>query len=146
MEECWHVVYPQLPGNHQVCLTHYKRARLTPSFSVLLFLFCPPAPASPLSPSSPSSLTTGSWLPSTPLFSLSVCLCLYSLNSPLNSLSKLYCIIYHCVAGSSGGRDALAWACRGSSFLQSRLHIHQTYSFSPYIFTKHNIFNPPSQY
>ena len=46
---------------------------------------------------------------------LSAFLCLYyPLNSPPHALNKLYSILYHQVAGLSGGRAASAWACGGT--------------------------------
>jgi hypothetical protein len=48
---------------------------------------------------------------------LSAFLCLYCpLNSPPHATYKLYSIQYCSVAGPSGGRDASAWACRGTYF------------------------------
>ena len=49
------------------------------------------------------------------LFSAFFCLC-YSLNSPPHALNKLYSILYRCVSGPSGGRDASAWAYQGTPF------------------------------
>jgi hypothetical protein len=40
------------------------------------------------------------------------------------------------VASSSGGRDVSAWAHGGPPCL----HIHQIYSFSPYLFIKHSTY------
>ena len=99
---------PQLPSNSHVGLTHYKRGCLPPPRSLAS---CPLA--SPLSPF-PSPLSPhGHGLPLL-LYSLplSAFLCLYyPLNSLPHALNKLYSILYRCVAGPSGGRDALAWAC-----------------------------------
>jgi len=102
----------QLPGNSQVCLTHYKRGCsppptlscsltfLLPLYSVLFFLpsFFP----------FPCPFSTCSWSASTPLLSpfpppLSAFLCLYYLLiSPPHALNKLYSILYHHVAGHLG--------------------------------------------
>jgi hypothetical protein len=49
------------------------------------------------------------------ILSAFLCLC-YPLNSPPHALNKLYSILYRCVAGLSGWRDALAWACRATPF------------------------------
>jgi hypothetical protein len=38
----------------------------------------------------------------------------------------LYSILYYPVAGPSGGRDASAWACRGTPFPHTWLPIQQT--------------------
>jgi hypothetical protein len=42
------------------------------------------------------------------------------------------------MACPSEGRDASAWARGGTLFPHTLPHIHQKYSFSPYIFVKHN--------
>jgi hypothetical protein len=67
---------PQLPGNNQVCLTHYKRGCLPPllSCSLTLFLLCPFSPLSPPPPSTcswPASLYSY-FLPPPPSFPFSV--------------------------------------------------------------------------
>jgi hypothetical protein len=51
--------------------------------------------------------------------------------------TKLYSILCLCVAGPSWERDASAWACRGTSFPHTLLHLHQTYSFFRFNFIKH---------
>jgi hypothetical protein len=59
-------LYPQVPGDSQVRLTHYKRGCLP----LLTLLFSYPLPLSPLcpfSPHSPPPLFTCSWLVFTPL-------------------------------------------------------------------------------
>jgi hypothetical protein len=81
------------------------------------------------------SLSPWSWLASTSLLNLSVFLCLcYLLNSPAHALNKLCSILYHCVAGSSGGRYALAWAHWGTSFPHTWPHSHRAYLLSLYLF------------
>ena len=105
---------PQLLGNSQVCLTHYKRGCLPPPLSLALahFSFSLPSLSPFLSP-----LSMCSWPTSTPLRSLSLFLTLcLSLNSPCHALNKLYSILYCHVAGTSGGRDASAWTGRGTPF------------------------------
>jgi hypothetical protein len=109
---------PQLPGNSQVCLTHYKRDSAPPT-SLILLLSAPSLPA--LSPSLPIPFTPLS--PCVPdqtlllllfLFLLFLLLFLSAfislLNPPSHALNKLYSILH----GTSGGRDASAWACRGT--------------------------------
>ena len=105
--------HPELPGNSQVYLAHYKKGCLTPSPSLvlllsvaLLLLSSSPLPI-PLPP-----FSTWSWPASTSLLSPS--LCLYYPNSPPHALKKLCSTLYHRVAGPSGERDALAWARCGT--------------------------------
>lgn len=97
----------QLPGDSQVCLTHYKRGCHS------LPLFLPSLPLLFPSPPTPFPCVPGQslLLPFTSAF-----LCLYSLNSPLHGLNKLYSILYRPVACPSGGRDVSAWAHRGTPF------------------------------
>jgi hypothetical protein len=76
----------------------------------------------------PYSLSMCSWPASTSLLSLSAFLYLYYLlNSPPYALNKLYSILYCHVATPSGGRDASAWAGRGTPFPHTSPHIHRTY-------------------
>jgi hypothetical protein len=112
-------LHPTLPDNSQVCLTHYKRSCWGPSF-LLLF----------------SSLSTPSFPFPPPcahgwpllLYFLPSLLCLYyPLKSPPYTLNKLYSILYHHVAGPSGGRDASAWARRGTLFPHIIPCLYQTY-------------------
>jgi hypothetical protein len=99
-------------GNSQVCLTQYKRSCLSPALSLLLSLH--PLVPFPLSLFPPSSRAHGQPLLFYSLF-LSAFLCLYyPLNSPPHALNKLYSILYHTVAGPSGGRYTSAWAHRGT--------------------------------
>jgi hypothetical protein len=63
---------PGLPGNNQVCLTHYKRGCLPPPHSLALLL-CPLAPMPTLSPL-PSLLSLH--MLRARLYSSSLCLCL----------------------------------------------------------------------
>ena len=46
------------------------------------------------------------------------------------------------MAGPSGERDAPAWTLRGTLLPDTRLHTHQTYFFSLYIFIKNNTVGP----
>ena len=109
---------PQLPGNSQVGLTHYKRGCLLSLLALLVSCFS--LALSQL----PTTTTTCSWEASSLLLyfstlslSLSALLCLsYALNFSLHALNKLYSILYRRVAGPSGGRDALAWTYRGTPF------------------------------
>jgi hypothetical protein len=107
---CWYSVWtptPQLPGNSQVGLDHYKRASFPlPSlpYPCLSLASCPLVPSLPI-PVPP--LSTWSWLANTSLLSLSFCLsfCLYyPLNSPPHALNKLYSILYvMCLVPQVGG-------------------------------------------
>jgi hypothetical protein len=120
---------PQLPGNSQVCLTHYKRGCLTScSCSCSVFL--------PLPHLSPHQLLfTCSWPASISLLlfsSLSLCL-YYPLNSPLHALNKLYSILYHHVPQAEG------WTQGGTLFPTphhtSTKHIPLSLSFYKHIST-----------
>ena len=114
----------QLPGNSQVCLTWYKRGCL-PLLSLLLFCPSLPIPLLLLSSHAHGQLLLLYSLP------LSAFLCLYyPLNSLPHALNQLSSILYHCVAGPSGGRDTSAWAHRGTPFPHTGLYLHQTYSLS----------------
>jgi hypothetical protein len=106
---------PQLPGNSQVCLTHYKRGCLPP-FSLLLLPSCSLSVLSPLPPSLlilslPPPRAHG-W---PPLLSLSLSL---SLSLPCPASTTLLtplpmpCIVWLV----PWGRDASAWAQRGTPF------------------------------
>lgn len=118
---------PQLPG------CPYKRGCLEPLLALLL-LFCSCLPAPTLIPfPNPHVLMAGLYS-STPLL-LSLLL-YYPLNSPPHALNKLYSILYSHVAGLSGGRDASAWAHRGTPFLQTSPDLHRTYP-PPLSFYKH---------
>jgi hypothetical protein len=122
---------PQLPGNSQVCLTHYQKGHLLLCLLVHSCLSLFPSPISL------HVLMAGLYLST----SLSAFLYLYyPLNSPPLALNKQYSILYLPLAGPSGGRDASAWVCRGTPFLKTWLHIHQTYSFSPYLSIRYNKF------
>jgi hypothetical protein len=100
---------------------------------------------SPLLPFLSPSLSGCSWLASTPLLSLSLSLSLYLSMSllpsqfPSYALNKFYSIVCSCVSGPSGGSDATAWTHRSTPFPHTWLYIHQTYSFSLYLFIKLNI-------
>jgi hypothetical protein len=123
---------PQLPGNSQMCLTHYKRGCLPPPLSLLflLFLLDPALPSPDFSP--PLSILVAG------LYSLSLSLSLLLSQLPSHAPNKLYSILYFCVANSLGERDASEWASRGPPFPHTWLHIHQTYYFSSYLLIKHN--------
>jgi hypothetical protein len=116
---------PHLLGNRQMCQLTIKGTG------------CPlPPPPRSLSLSLPLSLS----------LSLSLFLSLYyPLNSPPYALNKVYSILY-CVASLSGGRDASAWACRGTPFSHTLPHLHQIYPFSPYLSIKHNTHHPCSSH
>lgn len=77
---------PKLPGHSQACLTHHKRGCLSPPHSLTLLPSNSLCPFSPHSP--PPSLSLCSWT-----------------DSPPPSM-----------IGTSGGRDASAWAGRGTPF------------------------------
>lgn len=68
------------------------------AYSFLLFLSCTLSPLSP-------------HVHSQALLSL-----LSQFPSSFHALNKLYSILYHCMAGTSGGKDASAWAPRGTPF------------------------------
>jgi len=119
---------PQLPGNNQVSLTHYKRGCLPILSCSLLFSCTCSLTLFPhlLSPGAPGqSLLLFS-------FSLSAFLFLYSINSPPRTLNKLYSILYHPMGGTSGRRDALALSCRGiplpTPYCSSTKHIPAFFS------------------
>jgi hypothetical protein len=115
---------PQLHGNSQVCLTHYKRGCLPPPLWLVPLLFLLQLSSHPPPP-------TCSWLASTSLFSHSTCLCLYyPLDSLPHALNKLYSILCCPVAGPSGGKDTSAWA-------------HQGTPLPPYLTTHHHRTIPP---
>ena len=111
-----------------------KRASCAPPLSLTLLSPLLLIPTCPLSAHSlfPLSLN-GHGLLSFLYSLLSVFLCLsYPLNSSPHALNKLYSILYHHVAGLSGGRDASALVHRDSSFS----HTHQTYSYTSFSFYK----------
>ena len=90
---------PHLPGDSQICPTHYKRGYLLPPHSLALLSSSPSVP--PLSPHSPPLLFHH--VHGQPLLCLSVCLsvCLsFSLCLSLSlllrpcALNKLYSILY----------------------------------------------------
>jgi hypothetical protein len=104
-----------------------------PLLSLLLSCSCPPP--------SPSLFSLHMFMASLYSFTLSFCLSLSLLPSqfpppPPHALNKLYSILYRHVACPSGGRDACAHG--GTPFPNTWLHIHQTYSSSPYIFIKYS--------
>ena len=108
---------PQLPGNGQVCLTHYKRGCLPPPPSCSLASLLSLCPLSP-SPSLPIHPTTTTCHGSS-LFSSTLSLCfslsLLPLNSPPHALNKLFYTILSVVwLCGSGGKDTSAWASRGT--------------------------------
>ena len=142
---------PQLPGNSQLCLTHYKGGCSAPHPFSLALAYLRSAlsshPFSPLSPHSPPhSLSKSSWPASTSVLSPpspSPFLCLYyPLNSP--PMPWINFILYYGVMwlSTSGGRDASAWAWahRGTLFPHTWLHIHQTYPLSLYLFINTTIY------
>jgi len=106
----------QLPGNSQVG----KGAVTSPPlfFSLALFSSSPPHAYGQPASSPPLSLP----------FFVSTTL-LTPLPMPrINSI--LYYTIHRCVVGSSGGRDALAWACRGISYPHTSIeHIPPVFIF-----------------
>ena len=119
---CWYSVWtppPQLPGNSQAGLAHYKRGCLPPPPSLTLL------PLTFLLPLSPHSLLPSLYVVMAGLYFSTFSL-YYPLNSPPHDLNKLYSILYCPVAGPSGGRDALAWARRGTSFPHTSPHPHRT--------------------
>ena len=104
---------PQLPGNSQVGLTHYKRGCLPPppSLDLLLSSFSLPFLGSSLPPS-PLSFPLSPRVHGQPLLlyslPLSAFLCLYyPLNSPPYAPNKLYSILYRPVADPS--EEAIPW-------------------------------------
>jgi hypothetical protein len=100
---------PQLSGNSQACLIHYKRGCLAPP---LLLLLCPLAPYQLSKFLSPLPIHV---LMASLYSSLSAFLCLYyPLNSPPHALNKLY-TIPPCGL-SLRGEVASALAHRGTSF------------------------------
>jgi hypothetical protein len=146
----------QLPGNSQLCLTHYKRGCLSPPLSCSLPLALAPHPFSPHSPSlsllidslySSSlslslsfSLSLSAFL-STPLpmpilyYILYYTILYYTILYTILHYTIYYTILYYPVAGTSGGRDASAWAHRGTS---SPIPYHTS--------TKHTLPPPPLIY
>jgi hypothetical protein len=123
----------QLPGNSQVCLTHYKRGicPLTLLLSYPLTL-CPSSPSHP----PPPSLSTCSWTISLSLSpSLSTFLWLYSLNSPSHALNKLSSILHY--MASLSGKEYLSMAHRDiPHFHLTILCVYQTYPVSLFLFYK----------
>ena len=104
---------PQLPGKGQVGLDHHEWGYLRVPLSLTLLLpacsslvllgFSLPFSHFPRSHGQPLLLYP-------PLLSAFLCL-YYSLNSLPQALNNLYSILYGDVAGLSGAREALAWAC-----------------------------------
>ena len=97
---------PQLPGNSQVCLTHYKRG-CSPLLSLLLSSPLALAPL-PSIPSLPILLPLSPCAHGWPLLlyspSLSAILSLYyPLNSPSHASNKLHSVLCCPVAVTSGG-------------------------------------------
>jgi hypothetical protein len=90
---------PQLPGNSQVGLTHYKRGCLPPPPSLtpasLLWLSCPLDPHLSSFPSCapPPRVHGRPLLLYSPLLSAFLCL-YYPLNSPPHALNKHYSMLY----------------------------------------------------
>ena len=113
---------PQLPGNSQMYLTHYKRGCL-PLLTLLFSCSCSYSLSLSLHPLLP--LFPGAH--GCPPLSLSVSL---SLNSYPNALNKLFCTIQSCGWNLRGGRDASAWAHRGIPFPHTIPHLHQTHLWS----------------
>ena len=109
---------------------------LSCSSLVLLFFLCFFSPFSPHSLPLSLHVLMASLYSSTSL-SFSAFLCLYyPLNSLPHALNKLYSILYHCVAGPSGGKDASAWACRGTPCPHTSPHLQE---HNPSLFFyKHN--------
>ena len=103
----------------------------------LLGSYLPPLLSLFLSPSLHMFMAMASLYFYTPSISLPVSafLCLYYfLNSRPNALGKLYSILYCGVAGPSGGRDALAWACRDIPFPHTLPHPHIHPSLFTFLF------------
>jgi hypothetical protein len=103
MGKCWYSVWtppPQLPGNSQVGLAHYKRGCLTPPPSLTLLpllslSFAPCSPSIPILFPPPRTHGCSLLLYSLPLSSF---LCLYyPLNSPPHALNKLYTTLYYTI-------------------------------------------------
>jgi hypothetical protein len=113
-------------------LTHYKRGCFPPPLTLLFFLLLLPSCSfsvpSPLPPPSPHAHGQPLLLYSLP-FSAST-----SLLAPFHALNKLYSV--PSCANPSGGRDASAWACRGTPLSHTSPHITQIYP-SLFIFYKH---------
>jgi hypothetical protein len=79
----------------------------------------------------PLSMCSWPWPTSTSLPLLSAFLCLYyPLNSSPHALTKLYAILYHHVAGPSGGRDAFVWVHWGISFPHASPRPYRIYIIS----------------
>jgi hypothetical protein len=118
---------PQLPGNSQVCLIHYKRGCVPSPHSLPLFPFCPFSLPPP-----PPSLFTFSWSASTPLsaclsVTLSLLFCLYSLfNFPPHALNKLYSILYPSYGWYLRGKGCLSIGLQKHPFHLSIQHLYQT--------------------
>jgi hypothetical protein len=116
-------------------LTHYKRACLPPPLSLFLSCFCLPTPALSSCPSPPPHhMLMAGLYSSTVLLSFSAFLCFYyPLNFPPQTLSKLYFILYHCVAGPSG-KGCLSMGPPRHPLPHTSAHLHITYPPSIYLF------------
>lgn len=132
-------------------------------FSISLYLpFSLSDPLLPLSCSPSTSLSTCSWLispslspppppssPSPSLFSFFA-----STSTPFSTPlpmppNKLYSILHLWMAGTSGGRDALAWAHWGTPLLSYHTKLYKTYPWlyktHQYLLSNQRIYHPISK-